>query len=197
MFYMFISRPETGWSLVWCRSPKLNSMLFATENFGQWQTGLGSHHGHKIATLVAYFAASVSFFPNEIYHKRLKTNCNLCVPTCTCTFRRGLVTGRVQGVITGLMYIILPPVRTPHSRIFLLFMTGIRCLCVVFDPQTPSGTSFHLPPCFPFYFLQMFIFLPQTTRMHGLSWSLNVIQLSRDVYTLHWHCQHNCKPSLL
>ena len=170
---MFITRPETGWSLVWCRSLKLNSMLFASENFGQWQTGPGSHHGHKIATLVAYFAASVSFFPNEIHHKRHKPNCNLCVPTCTCNFRRGLVTGRVQGVITGLLYIILPPVRTPHSRIFLLFMSllwQVYLACVWSSIPSPlSGTSFHLPPHFPFYSLQMFIFLPQTTRMHGLS----------------------------
>ena len=63
LFYVFISRPGTGWSLVWCRSPKLNFMLFATENFWQWQTRFRSHHhhGHKIATMVTHFVAPVSF----------------------------------------------------------------------------------------------------------------------------------------
>ena len=132
-------------------------MLFAPENFGQWQTGLGSHHGHKIAKLVAYFAASVSFFPNEIHHKRHKTNCNLCVPTCTCTFRMGVGHGKGAG---GYYWLIVYHSLTCQDPSFTHFL-------IVYDRYTLPVCGLRSPA--PFWHL-----IPPTT--------LFPLLFSTDVY---------------
>ena len=102
--------------------------------------------------------------------------------------------GASRGII-GLLYIILSPVRTPHSRIFLLFMTGIPCLCVVLDPPPPSGTSL---PLFPSFLCRcLYLCHKQHACMVFHESCMYFRYPMVCMYTLHWHCQHNCKPSLL